>query len=213
MKIRHDEAMVVNGRLKQIGMSFKIKMGTQRVSHAVFECKCGNKLLMIVGNVKSNKSKSCGCLNDAVRGQCLVKHGQNRSKKRTAEYRTWCNIKDRCHRETSNCYGRYGAKGIKVCEQWFNSFEAFFEYMGPRPDGCSIDRIDNSKGYEPGNCRWATWTEQQRNKTSNVLMTIDGVTKCRGEWATVENAADYFVIRARKKRGWSDKEAVFGRNQ
>lgn len=213
MKIRHDEVMVVNARLTQIGMSFKIKMGTQRVSHAVFRCECGKSLVLIVGNVKSNKTKSCGCWNAEVLGQCHIKHGQNKVGKRTAEYRTWCNIKDRCHRETSSCYERYGGKGIKVCEQWFNSFEAFFEYMGPRPAGCSIDRIDNSKGYEPGNCRWATWTEQQRNKTSNVLMTIDGVTKCRGEWAAFENAADYFTIRTRQKKGWSDKEAVFGRSK
>jgi hypothetical protein len=212
MRIRHDEQMVVNAKLTQIGMSFKVKMGEQRVSHAVFQCECGKKIVAIVGNVKSNKSKSCGCWNAEVSGQCLVKHGQTRIGKRTAEYRTWSGIKDRCHRSTSKSYARYGARGIHVCEQWLNSFEAFFEYMGPRPDGCSIDRIDNSKGYEPGNCRWATWTEQQRNKTSNVLMTIDGVTKCRGEWATVENAADYFIIRARKKRGWSDKESVFGRN-
>lgn len=213
MKIRHDERMVVNARLTQIGMSFKIKMGTQRISHAVFQCECGQKLVLIVGNVKANRTKSCGCWNEEVIGQCHIKHGQSKVGKRTAEYRTWCNIKDRCHRETSKSYERYGAKGIRVCQQWFASFEAFFEYMGPRPDGCSIDRIDNTKGYEPGNCRWATWHEQQRNKTSNVLMTVDGVTKCRGEWATHQDAADYFTIRARQKNGWPDKEAVFGRSK
>lgn len=213
MKIQHDQQMVVNAKLTQIGVSFKIRMGNQRVSHALFKCECGKRLIMIVGNVKSNKSKSCGCFNDAVRGKCLVKHGQCRIRNRTAEYRTWCNIRDRCHRETSNCFEFYGGRGIKVCDRWLNSFEAFFEDMGQRPQGTSIDRIDNNKGYEPGNCRWATRQEQGRNKRSNVLMTIDGVTKCRGEWATCDGAAEYFVIRSRKNRGWSDKEAVFGKQK
>lgn len=213
MKIRHDEIMVVNVRLKQIGISFRIRIGTQFARHAVFQCECGSKQVMIVGNVKSNKSKSCGCWNAEVSGQSLVKHGQTRIGKRTAEYKTWCGIKDRCHRSTSNSYARYGAKGILVCDRWRNSFESFFEDMGIRPAGHSIDRIDNLKGYEPENCRWATWNEQMRNKTSNAMLAIDGVVKCRVEWASEDNAADYYTICARQKRGWTDKEAVFGRNK
>jgi hypothetical protein len=88
-------------------------------------------------------------------------HGQTR----TSEYYTWTNMKSRCSNENVESFQWYGARGIKVCEEWAESFEAFFEHVGRKPGPeYSIDRIDSDGDYEPGNVRWATWTEQARNK-------------------------------------------------
>src|SRR5687767_2577918 len=81
-----------------------------------------------------------------------------------AEYRSWSGIKQRCLNAGNPAYPKYGGRGIAVCERWHGDFEAFLADMGPRPGpGYSIDRIDNSRGYEPDNCRWATYFQQARN--------------------------------------------------
>jgi hypothetical protein len=97
-------------------------------------------------------------------------------------YRTWASMLNRCNCPTSSGYPKYGAKGTRVCERWL-SFENFLADMGERPEGMSIDRKDNEKGYEPGNCRWATRPDQARNKTDNRFLTFNGETLCLTDWA------------------------------
>jgi hypothetical protein len=83
----------------------------------------------------------------------------------TAEYKIWSGMKKRCYNPNSKAYRFYGERGVQVCDRWLNSFENFLADMGRRPSKRhTIDRRDNSKGYEPGNCRWATWTEQHKNQ-------------------------------------------------
>ena len=86
-------------------------------------------------------------------------------------------------------------------------FENFLEDMGEMPEGRSLDRIDNDKGYEPGNCRWATREEQNRNKSTNRMMTLDGVTMTMVEWAE-KLGMNYRTLNTRVQRGWSDKRAL-----
>lgn len=81
----------------------------------------------------------------------------------TPTYRSWYSMHDRCINPANESYPHYGAKGVTVCQRW-DSIEAFVADMGLRPDGMTIDRMDRTKGYEPGNCRWATDLEQQRNR-------------------------------------------------
>lgn len=97
----------------------------------------------------------------------------------------WSSMKQRCHNPNDKSYARYGAKGIQVCQSWRDSFDSFISDMGPRPDGHTLERIDSKGNYEPGNVRWATYTEQARNTSRNHLHTIGGVTKCLAEWCEI----------------------------
>lgn len=101
----------------------------------------------------------------------------------SARYDLWRGMLNRCYDPKNISYKYYGAKGIGVCERWRESVDAFWSDMGPRPKGMTLDRIDSKKDYEPGNCRWATVTEQNNNKSNVRLITWNGVTKSIGAWA------------------------------
>jgi predicted nucleic acid-binding Zn-ribbon protein len=135
-------------------------------------------------------------------------HGQSNSK----EYRIWSHMKTRCYNLNSQYYHRYGGRGISVCDRWLNSFENFYADMGECPEGYSIDRIDNDKGYCPENCRWATRTEQQNNKSDNVVLTIYGKTMSLNDWCR-DTGQNYMTVYGRLKRGWTPEEAIFGREK
>ena len=133
-----------------------------------FVCDCGNKVVREVGNivfrVKTGASSSCRDCELMSLGDRGRTHGKSGSK----VHAVWFKIKDRCMNPGNNDFNDYGAKGVKVHESWINNFQAFYEHIGDPPEESakwSIDRIDNSKGYEPNNVRWATVDTQARNKT------------------------------------------------
>lgn len=99
-------------------------------------------------------------------------------------YASWASMKTRCYNKNSNSYKYYGAKGITVCDRWLHSFENFMADMGPKPGpSYSIDRIDGSGNYEPGNCRWATKLEQQNNTIFNNMIEFGGKVQSISQWA------------------------------
>ncbi len=117
-------------------------------------------------------------------------------------------MKQRCYSHNKRNFADYGGRGIMVCERWRNSFENFLADMGPRPTPLhSIDRIDNSLGYDPANCRWATRTEQNRNKRSNRYMTMNGRTMILTDWA-IETGIKRETIKERIRRGWTISRAL-----
>lgn len=97
-------------------------------------------------------------------------------------HNTWKGVLGRCRRETDKDYKNYGARGIDVCDLWANSFLEFVNYLGPRPEGTTLDRIDNNKGYEPGNVRWATAKEQGQNTRRTRMIHYNGITQCLTDW-------------------------------
>ena len=102
----------------------------------------------------------------------------------TPEYRAWRGLKGRCLDSGDKEYHRYGGRGITVCQRWIESYENFLADVGRRPsEGHSLDRIDVNGNYEPGNCRWATRKEQQRNRRDNFMLTHDGRTLPVSVWA------------------------------
>ena len=130
-------------------------------------------------------------------------HGMSK----TAIYAIWDSMIQRCYNSTRRDYNSYGGKGIEVCDRWRNSFEMFFEDMGHRPDGMSLDRIDTTKGYSLENCRWSTTTQQARNRTDNKLITFAGKTLCLIAWAN-ELGINKITLHGRLAKGWSEERAL-----
>jgi len=126
-------------------------------------CDCGNMKKVSSRNLKQGYVRSCGCLFN-IGG---TTHGLSTSK--CPEYEAWRSMKRRCAENNKKSYNDYFARGIKVCDEWYNDFMAFYKYMGKRPsDNHSLDRIDNNGNYEVGNVRWATTKTQSRNKRANI---------------------------------------------
>lgn len=117
-------------------------------------------------------------MNDLFAGPTGVRGRRTKSRgglSRTSEYRAWQMMRQRCHNPDNQAYPSYGARGITVCDRWLHSFDAFREDMGPKPSPQhEIDRIDNDAGYSPENCRWATRSENDRNRRSTVWVQFDG---------------------------------------
>jgi hypothetical protein len=137
------------GRLTVIGRSTKANS-----TGAVFwccRCECGTETETSGVNLRSGQTRSCGCLH--------ITHGMTLS----PEYRVWRSMHQRCSNPKHIRYQRYGGRGITVCDRW-GSFENFLADMGPRPTGLTLERKNNDQGYSPDNCKWATWSEQNRNK-------------------------------------------------
>lgn len=139
------------------------------------KCECGIELKVCGADLKGGNKSSCGCLKVETTKMINYSHGMTES----PEYKIWCNVKERCLNPNSKNYSDYGGRGISICPKWRHSFEAFYKDMGPRPSiHHSIERENNNAGYSPGNCKWATKTEQARNKRNNHIVEFNGEQMC-----------------------------------
>lgn len=167
------------------------------------QCDCGNESIVRAARLIRGEIRSCGCV--------LGKQGTHLMTN-TKVFSVWNGMRDRCSNVKNESYPHYGERGITVCAEWTNSFEAFYEHVSKLPhcgeEGYSIDRINNDGNYEPGNVQWATLVEQRRNQRNNRFITIDGVTRTAVEWAEIVGIASC-TIRKRLNSGWSEYDAVF----
>ena len=165
---------------------------------------CGNTVSALGCDLMRGHAHSCGCLTKESVSAAKTIHGFSH----LPEYKIWWHIQDRCYNEKSSSYERYGARGITVCDEWKESFEAFYRDMGSRPSPThSIERKDNSLGYSKSNCKWATLEEQGNNKRNNVFIEYRGQTKTLTQWCQ-ELRLNYKTIYTRLQRGWSFEEAI-----
>lgn len=132
-------------------------------------CSCGQSAVVDGSHLRNGHTKSCGCRASETAKKMFTTHGHASSKKRpTKTYGIWSAIKRRCYNKNCIAYKWYGGRGITMCDEWKNDFSAFLRDMGEQPPGLEIDRIDNNKGYMPGNCRWVTHQENCNNRSKRA---------------------------------------------
>lgn len=151
-------------------------------------CECGVYRHVLRNDLTRGKSTNCGCRATRVRAEAAKRANTTHGMEKSGEYRIWIDMRRRCHSPQRPDYSNYGGRGIVVCEEWRNDFGKFFSDMGKRPDGHTLDRIDNSGNYGPENCRWVPRKQQDRNKRTNRIIEV------HGEQMTVADAADRFEV-------------------
>lgn len=167
------------------------------------QCECGNTVTVRGPSLRTGNTTSCGCVHKEKVGNLNKSHGQRRS----TEYSVWQNMVSRCTNPNVDCYERYGARGITVSDEW-RSFEKFYADMGDKPEGMTLDRIDNDGPYSKKNCRWATSHEQARNTRRTQIVTFNGKTQCLKDWA-VDVGMAYNTLRKRYLMlGWTFEKAL-----
>lgn len=160
-------------------------------------CDCGKERTVEGYRLKRKDVTSCGCMRTTNRRNATKKHGM----KGTPEYAAWNGLKDRCCNPNCPSYPHYGGRGITVCDEWTNSFEAFYEHVGPRPEGFTLDRKDVNGNYEPGNVFWVDQEQQCNNRTNARSLTFNGKTQTIAQWSR-EVGIGYTTIHRRLLYGW-----------
>lgn len=144
-------------------------------------CDCGKEIVVRGSALRQSHTKSCGCIS----AENLLRRNIKHNKRDTRLYQIWAGIKTRCYNKKNSRYNDYGGRGITICEEWRNDFQAFYDWAisnGYRDD-LTIDRIDNNGNYDPSNCRWSTFTEQANNTRRNHVVECNGETKTLAEWS------------------------------
>lgn len=161
--------------------------------------KCNREYERVSAGIET--SIGCGC--------AMTTHGHTRGGGRSPTYMTWYGMRTRCTLITAADYPHYGGRGIGICDRWRDSFENFMADMGERPSkGHTLDRIDTTKGYSPENCRWATATQQMRNRIDTRFITFRGETRCIAEWAEIVGIDRYTLHKRLYQNGWTVERAL-----
>lgn len=196
--MNHDLAGIRYGRWVVVSSSGKNNNGRD-----VWKCRCdcGTEKQSVIGlNLRSGLSTSCGCLQRERSAAAKRRHGHCDGGRESLSHASWRAMLSRCINCKDASYKFYGARGITVCDRW-HVFENFLEDMGERPVGMEIDRVDNSQGYAPGNCRWVTHKQNGRNtRTNRVIDTPDGeMLLCE---ASELSGINFGTLLGRIRRNW-----------
>ena len=170
-------------------------------------CDCGKVIYVRNDHLRRGETKSCGCLKHLGNN---TKHGKSRIKL----YSVFTSIKSRCYNENDQAYKNYGSRGIVVCDEWKDDFEAFYNWAinNGYQENLTIERVNVNGNYEPANCQWVDMKTQQNNKRNNVYLTYDCKTQTIMQWSEELNIP-YYVIYQRHRKGWTDKEYLLGKDK
>lgn len=172
------------------------------------KCDCGNEVELSRNHLSTGNTKSCGCLRkEAIKK--AISASTKHNGRHTRLYSVWITMKQRCYNENATDYENYGGRGIMVCPEWLNDFQAFYDWAMANgyAKNLSIERIDVNGNYEPTNCKWATMKEQSNNKRNNVFILFNGETKTISQLSQ-EYGVKYITLYNRIKRGWSIEKAL-----
>jgi len=168
------------------------------------QCDCGTVRVIWATRLQQGLAVDCGCTAKERTRLANITHGMTD----TRTYHSWQGMRQRCYCPKSISYPNYGARGIRVCDRWNDSFAHFLEDMGVCPSPRhEIDRVDNEGNYKPGNCRWADRIQNARNKRSNHLLTFNGEALCLSQWCERLGFPKY-IVPNRLRRGWSVERAL-----
>lgn len=170
------------------------------------KCDCGTEKVIRGADMKGGKINSCGCLAREIIIERNFKHGLSNTRLNSI----WRDMRRRCSNPNTQGYKWYGARGIKVCEEWNKNFMSFYNWAinnGYQED-LTLERIDNDGPYSPDNCRWATTIEQGFNKTTSHKITFNGITKCTSQWSKDLGGNPSLVQNRINKLGWSVEHAL-----
>ena len=197
------------GRLKVLKrLPDRILKSNKKVTLWLCLCDCGNTKEVQGSNLKSGKTKSCGCLQKEKVVQFNLKHSNAKRNGSTRLYRIWCGIKTRCTNKNHKDYKCYGGRGITLCQEWleFLPFKQWSEENGYN-NKLSIDRINNNGNYEPSNCRWIPHKEQMYNTRQNHYISFNNKTLTLHEWSLLTGIKETTILN-RIRRGWSIERAL-----
>jgi hypothetical protein len=174
----------------------------------LYKCNCGKEYVVMISAVNRKHNTGCAdCKNIRPKGPAK-KHGMYKTK----EFSIWQGIKARCLNPNDTCYSEYGAKGITICNRWAdpeNGFKNFYEDMGAMPTPKhTIERINSNKNYEPSNCKWATYSEQNRNLSTNRYYTVNGKTQLLIEWSEELGISTDVILGRINRYKWSVEKAL-----
>lgn len=189
------------------------------IKQRIFEmqCSCGTvvirRLCTFYYERKGGNNRSCGCKKSDTLAKAWLNRADYHGLSKSPEHKAWVKIKERCFNPNSKSYCEYGGAGIIMCDEWKDNFLAFYEHIGEKPKDdleYSVDRIDNNRGYEPGNVRWATMAQQARNKNglqSNNTSGVKGVHWEDKVWPDGKNSTLYAVAQWRDINGKHHKKS------
>lgn len=183
-------------------ISFAGRKKEERVSIWNMQCDCGKIFTAVKSSLNRGNITSCGCMRGR-HGKSRRTHGHACKGKTSSEYTSWLWMRRRCLDKKCGSYPAYGGAGISVCESW-SSFEAFLSDMGPKPTSKhTIDRKNNSLGYSPENCRWATSVEQANNRRTSRMVTRGHESDTAANWAAKLSIPYGVLYNAAKRNGWN----------
>ncbi len=189
------------GRLTAL---YKLHNGHKNSIYWLCNCDCGNLSEVNGAQLRNGQVRSCGCYRRERLNEVNTKHG----KRHTRLYNIYMQMKKRCYNKNSPRYYDYGGRGIAVCDEWLNDFMNFYHWSmdhGYR-DELTIDRIDNDKGYSPGNCQFIDKKAQNKNRRSSINITFNNETRCLKDWCE-RLGLKYITTRWRIQHGWPIEKA------